>query len=357
MKVWVRYLAREIWGATLLVLAAFLALFAFFDFVAELDDLGRGGYQLHHAALFILLTLPGRVYELGPIAVLIGTLYALTTMARHSELTVLRAANLSTLALIGGLVRIGLVFVLAIFIFGEFLAPTSERAGQQLRLSATSSVVGQQFRSGLWLKDERSFINVRTVTPDSRLLGIRIYEFDETMALRAVSDAARGEFQTSAGWLLTDVTETRLEGDRASVTRLERMEWRSALNPDILGVLLVNPEKMSLTNLYSYVEHLTENRQNADRYRIAFFKKLIYPLAALVMMVLAVPFAFRLDRLGGINVRLFAGIMVGILFHMLNGLFSSLGAINSWPPFFSAITPSLLFLLAASLMLVLEERR
>ncbi len=107
LLVFERYLAREIYAATALVLMAFLALFAFFDLVHELADLGKGNYQLHHAIGYVLLTLPGYVYELFPIAVLIGTLYALTLLARHSEITVLRAAGLSTGRMLLALAKIG----------------------------------------------------------------------------------------------------------------------------------------------------------------------------------------------------------------------------------------------------------
>ncbi len=159
MKTYARYLAREIVTASLLVLFGFLALFVFFDFVAELQDLGKGGYRIQHAMVFVLLvfvllTLPGRVYELMPIGVLIGALYALTNLSRNSEITVLRTSGLSTGRLLLSLVQIGLVFVVLTFLIGEYVAPYSEKAGRQFRLNATSAVVGQDFRSGLWIKDE-----------------------------------------------------------------------------------------------------------------------------------------------------------------------------------------------------------
>ena len=99
MSVLFRYLAREVYLAVALVLAAFLGLFAFFDFVNELEDVGKSGYQLYDAAVYVALILPGRVYELFPVAVLIGTLYALATLARHSEITVMRASGMSNLLL------------------------------------------------------------------------------------------------------------------------------------------------------------------------------------------------------------------------------------------------------------------
>lgn len=357
MKVYQRYFAKEIYAAVTLVLVAFLLLFAFFDLIHELESLGRGDYQLQHALLYVLLTLPGRVYELTPIAVLIGTLYALTLLARHSEITVLRASGLSTAAILGGLARLGLAFVALTFVFGEFVAPPAERLAQQLRLKALSSMVAQEFRSGLWIKDETSFVNVQTVLPDTRLKGVRIYEFDKNHVLRSISEAAEGEYLPPDKWRLTDVVQTVFEKDRAKVNRLPEALWQSALNPDILGVLLVVPERMSVASLYLYIRHLRENEVKTQRYEIALWKKLIYPLAALVMMALALPFAYLQDRMGAVSVKVFAGIMLGITFHMLNGLFSNLGIIHSWPPFFSAITPSAIFLLAASGMLWWVERR
>jgi lipopolysaccharide export system permease protein len=120
---------------------------------------------------------------------------------------------------------------------------------------------------------------------------------------------------------------------------------------------MVMPERMPLLTLYQYVSYLGDNHQKTERYSIAMWKKLVYPLASLVMMVLALPFAYMQDRFGSVSVRVFSGIMLGIGFHMLNGLFSSLGVINSWTPFTSAITPSAMFLCAAAVMLWWAERR
>lgn len=357
LKLYERHLAREIYAATGLVLVAFLMLFAFFDLIHQLESIGKGGYQIQHALGYVALTLPGRLYELFPIGVLIGTLYALTVLARHSEITVLRAAGLSTGDLLLTLAKIGTVFVVLTLLMGELVAPPAERAAQQLRLRAMGSMVAQEFRSGLWVKDERSFVNVREVLPDASLQNVRIFEFDDRFQLLSISQAERGSYIRDGNWLLDGVVRTVFSGDAAHVERFRELNWKSGLSPDLLAVLLVVPERMSLVNLYLFVRHLSGNQQKTDRYDIAMWKKLIYPLAALVMMALALPFAYMQDRMGAVSIRVFAGIMLGIGFHMLNGLFSSLGVINSWPPFFSAITPSVLFLLTAAGMLWWVERR
>lgn len=357
MKIYERHLARVIYANTALVLLAFLMLFAFFDLVHQLESIGKGDYQLQHALGYVTLTLPGRLYELFPIGVLIGTLYALTVLARHSEITVLRASGLSTRDLLVALGKIGLAFALATLLVGELLAPPAERAAQQLRLRAMGSLVAQEFRSGLWVRDEHFFVNVREVMPDATLRGVRVFEFDDRFELRSISQAQQGRYAGGGNWTLNDVDRTLFTGSKALVERFGELNWKSALNPDLLAVLMVVPERMSLINLYLYIRHLAGNQQKTDRYEIALWKKLTYPLAALVMMALALPFAYMQDRAGAVSIRVFSGIMLGIGFHMLNGLFSSLGVINSWAPFFSAITPSVLFLAAAAVMLWWVERR
>jgi lipopolysaccharide export system permease protein len=357
IPVYIRYLGREIYSAVALVLLAFLGLFAFFDLVNELDEIGKNGYMLHHAAIYVAMIMPGRVYELMPIAVLIGTLYALTTLARHSEITVLRASGLSTRRFLLGLLSIGSVFVLLTFVFGEYLAPPAERAAQQWRLAATRSMVSQELRTGLWVRDGKRFVNVRSVLPDTSLQGVRIYEFDSNAVLVSISDAAVGVYDPKAGWRLRTVGQTRFLGDRTETVNLPELIWHSELTPDVLSVLMVVPERMSVETLYSYIHHLDENNQKTTRYEIALWKKLAYPFAALVMMGLALPFGYMQTRMGGVSLKVFSGIMIGVGFHLLNGLFSNLGVINGWIPAVAALTPSIVFLLAAMGMMWWVERR
>ena len=353
-----RYLMREVLAAVLLVLLAFLALFSFFNFVDELRNVGRADYTAGRAALFVALGLPGLVYELIPIAALIGTLYALSTLARHSELTVLRASGLATSDLLMTLFRAAALLALLTFVFGEVLVPFSERLAQEIKAKALSKVIARSgLESGLWIKDGRSFINIRKANSDSTLEGLRIYRFTPDNALESVTDASAARFQVPDRWILNGVVRTILDADSSRVESSDSMEWHSAVNPDLLAILTVAPERMSLYGLFNYTRHLVENKQKAERYQIALWKKLVYPLTALVMVALALPFGYSHDRVGGVSLKIFSGVMLGILFYALNGLFSNLGVINSWPPFASATAPAALFLLTAMGLLWWVERR
>jgi len=357
VRVFRRYLAREIYGATVFVFAAFLGLFAFFDLINELGDIGKGSYQLHHALLFVALSAPTHIYELFPIAVLIGTLYVLSRLAGNSEYTVMRAAGLSPGDAAAMLFRVGVVFFLLTFLFGEVVAPYSDAAARRLKLQATSAVVAQEFRTGLWIRDEGRFVNVREVLPDGTLSGIRVFSFDKSYRLLSIADGKTGYFSGSGTWQLEGVTETQFGAQNVTVAKRGAIEWRSVLTPDILSVLFVQPERMSAWNLYQYSRHLGENHQKTEQYEIAMWKKLIYPFAVLVMMALALPFAYLHVRAGGLGVKVFVGIMMGIFFHMLNSLFSHIGLLQGWAPFASATLPSLIFLATAATMMWWVERR
>lgn len=353
-----RYLAREIYRTTAFVALSFVALFAFFDFINELGDLGKGTYGLAQAFLFVLLSVPGHLYELFPIAVLVGTLIALSVLASNSEYTVLRVSGMSPGRAGWTLVRIGLVFVLFTLVLGELIAPAAEERAQRLRLDRLGATVSQELRTGLWVRSEARFINIRQVTPDSRLRDVLMYEFDKDMRLVSISEARVGIFNAQWGaWALNDVRRTLFTPESTSVDYVKQMVWKTVLNPDMLAVLLVRPEKMSAVGLYQYTAHLQKNHQNTGRYEIALWKKLIYPFAAWVMMALALPFAYLLVRSGGVGVKLFAGIMLGVLFHFLNALFSHLGVLEAWPPAASAIMPSVIFFATAVAMMWWVERR
>ena len=351
------YLAREIYGATALVLAAFLALFAFFDMIQELRDIGKGEYQFQHALAFVALSVPSHVYELFPVVVLIGTLYALSHLAANSEYTVMRSSGLAPWRATTTLFRIGIVFAVATLVFGELITPVSERAAKQLKLSMTSAIVARDFQTGLWVKDDLRFVNVREVQPDASLTDVRVFEFDDQYRLKSISFAKQGRYVGKNIWRLREVVLTGFAAAGSSVLRSEEMDWNSVLTPDILAVLFVVPERMSAWNLYQYSRHLSENRQKTGRYDIALWKKLIYPFASLVMMALALPFAYIHVRAGGIGLKVFLGIMLGIVFHMLNSLFSYIGELQGWQPLLSAVLPSVVFLGAAAMMMWWVERR
>jgi len=376
-----RYLRLELVRSTGVVMFALLALFAFFDLLAQIDDLRPGSYALPQALAFVVLQLPSRAYELAPIAALIGAIFAMSQLAANSEFTIMRVSGMSTRALVFAVLRVGLLFIVLTYALGELVAPLSERRAQEVRAETRGEgVIGNKLRSGVWVRDalrdadgkvERwRFINVGVVRPDGSSSAWRIFEFDSDFRLLSIGTAESGRFAPgngAPGWQLKGVVETRLPAVaraetqptelRTEIVRVGEREWESALTPDILGVLLVQPERMAAVELARYIAHLSANRQQTGPFEIAFWGKVFYPLAVVVMMMLALPFAYLHVRQGTVSLKIFAGVMIGVLFYMLNKLFSHLGLLHTWPPVTVAVLPSLVMLAMALGALYWIERR
>lgn len=352
-----RYLLKEVATSAGFVFVGLVLLFSFFDLASELDSIGRADYGFAQAALYVALNVPGHVYEIVPIAALIGALFALSRLVMNSEFTVMLASGISGWRVAMILALAGLVFAVIALLVGELVSPWSEQAAKRLKLRATESVVAQTFRSGLWVKDGNAFINAREVLPDSSLRDLKVYEFDKNWELVRIMTAENGTWEGKKQWRLGGVADTRFSQGGIKVNNEKAMDWESVLSPDILNVLLVSPEKMSTPALINYIRHLSENKQKTTRYEVALWSKIFYPFAIPVIMLLALPFAFHSPRSGGIALKVFLGILAGLAFHLSNRLFSHVGLLNDWPPFVTAATPSLMFLAVALLVLKRLERR
>ena len=358
MKTLHRYIAREVLLGIGLVFLGLVLLFAFFDLIHELNDLGRGNYTLGRMFVFVLLAMPAHGYELFPISALVGTLYGLSNLSQHSEITVMRAAGMSKQQLAFALGRVGLLLVAISFLLGEWIMPISENAAQQWRLTALNSLVATQFRSGLWVKDEKNFVNIQEILPDTSLRGIKIYTFDASSRLKSIRFAERGQYSDDEGaWKLANVTETQFEGDQAKLALSPLQSWKSMLTPSVLSVLMVEPEQMSLWNLFTYIKHLRENQQRTTRFEIAQWSKALYPFGIIVMMWLAMPFAMYRSRSGGYGRQIMMGIGLGLSFYLTVRLCSFLGELNNWSPWVSTLAPNLAFLMMTFVLGLWMERR
>ena len=337
---------------------AFLSLFFFIDFVDELGAVGQRGYTVTSAALYSLLLVPGRVYELAPISVLIGTIYALARLAQSSEFTILRTSGLGPGRALALLTSLGLGFGALTFVVGDYLAPFAERQAAQWLASFKGGLrVGQ---AGAWLKDHRSTpegersysINIGAASARSQLEAVRLFEFDADGRLLRRIQAASASVSDDAVWSLNDVRIThwsRAAGpdapDSVREEKLPAFEWRSSLSARVVSAAVLPLNTMSTLDLFRYIGHLSDNEQAAQSQQIAFWKRAVYPFACLVMVGLALPYAYMHARAGGVSLKVFSGILLGIGFVLLNNVAGHLGMLRSWTPWMVATAPSALFML------------
>ncbi|MFN3862485.1 MAG: LPS export ABC transporter permease LptG [Roseateles sp.] len=356
-----RLLYKDIVGSVVLVAAAFLSLFFFFDFVDELERMARIGAGAGKAAVLALMELPGHFYELFPIAVLIGAILALARMAQSSEFTILRTGGLGPARALGLLAGLAAVFAVLTFVVGDYVAPRFERERDSLAASfGRDPGAGKR---GAWLKDhrqvdgqERSYsVKVGRVGSDGWLEEIRIFEFDAQGRLLSRAEARTADVNGQGLWQLRGVRRTiwnvGTDSGAASVgavvvseQQFDRLDWQSSLHAGVIAAAVLPAMSMSTLELFRYTAHLSAQEQSAQAHDIQFWRKAFYPFACFVMLALALPFAYLHGRSGGISIKVFGGIMLGISFVLLNNVAGHLGMLKNWTPWAVAATPSLIYL-------------
>jgi lipopolysaccharide export system permease protein len=366
MKTVRKLIYREVITSICLVTLGFLSLFLFFDLVDELPAIGTrsplGGeenvYLLRHAMLYVGLQIPNHIYELLPISVLIGTIFVMARLAQSSEFTILRTSGLGPWKALRLLLSLGAVFVVASFAVGDYLAPVADRGAQLLKAKYQGRItIGQ---TGAWLKEKQAYsnsvVNVRALTANNEMQGIRIFEFDNKGLVVSMTEAESAQFAADDAWLLkktmrtdfqirpsTDGLNKAAESANVSISREAEMRWPTDISAEMVSVALLKPDRMATFDLFNYVQHLKANGQTAQRYEIEFWKKVFYPLSCLVMVFLALPFAYLHFRSGSVTSYVFGGVMIGISFFLLNNVFGYIGNLQNWQPWLAAAAPGLLY--------------
>ena len=379
MKVLTRYVAKEVLIATLFVLVALVALIAFFDLVSQARNISNR-YSISMALFLTMLKLPSRLYEVMPIAALLGAVYTMSRLASNSEFTIMRVAGLSPFRLAGMMTVPALILIAMTYCLGEWLTPAADMMRNDMdNILFNRKLSARGYSSGVWVKDNDKeqqnagqatvrFVNVHNLIAGehSRTGAWRVFEFDKDGSLIRVLHAPEANYISGRGWHLKDAkVETLPKITHDETPMVEKSSARkdvdlmlpSEMRPEILGVLTIKPERMGISDLWQYIAHLKETRQTSDRYQVALWSKVFYPLAIFVMLAVAMPFAYLNTRSGGVSIKIFAGLMIGISFYALNNIFSFLGVLNTWHPMVVAVVPTSVMLICAAVALWLLERR
>ena len=366
MKTIRKLIYREVITSIFWVTLGFLSLFLFFDLVDELPAIGKSSslgddgqvYLLRHALLYVSLQIPNHLYELLPISVLIGTIFVMARLAQSSEFTILRTSGLGPWRALRLLLVLGGMFVVLSFAVGDYLAPVADRGAQLLKAKYQGRItIGQ---TGAWLKEKQTYsnsvVNVRALTANNEMQGLRIFEFDNKGLVISMTEAASAQFREDNAWLLKKTLRTDFqirpsldgakksaESANVSISRADEQRWPTDISAEMVSVALLKPDRMATYDLFNYVQHLKANGQTAQRYEIEFWKKVFYPLSCLVMVFLALPFAYLHFRSGSVTSYVFGGVMIGISFFLLNNVFGYIGNLQSWQPWLAAAAPGMLY--------------
>lgn len=342
MKVIDRYIAGIVIKHSLFVLLALILLRSLFALIDDSGDVGKGDYRMLDAVFFVLLQIPARIYEFFPVAALIGGLIGMGRLASQSELIIMRSAGMS-LAQIGRSVMIGTLGLMAIVIFvGEAISPKSSQLGRQMKTMAISGGNLVKSERGVWVRDGQNYVHIHVILPDGQLEGVTRFQF-ENSELVAMIYAQSVEFNTTNEWVMTDVQQTFITKEQVNSTEADVMTWQTELTPETLGIVSLKPEDLNLVGLSEYSNYLKDNGLNATRYQLAYWKKIIQPIAVAVMMFLAMSFITGPLRSTPIGARIVLGLVVGFAFNMLSNIFGPVSLVYQMPPFLAAAIPTIIF--------------
>ncbi|KJK18490.1 LPS export ABC transporter permease LptG [Pseudomonas sp. NPDC087612] len=343
------YIGKSVLMAILAVLGIILGLASLFAFIDEMGDI-TDTYTLMDAGNFVLLTAPRRLYDMLPMAALIGCLIGLGSLASSSELTIMRAAGVSIGRIVWAVMKPMLVLMLAGILIGEYLAPVTENKAQADRSLAQGGGEAQSSKRGMWHRQGDEFVHINSVQPNGLLYGVTRYRFDNERHMQTSSFARRAQYKEDH-WLLSDVTTTYFRGDHTEVIKTPEERWDVSVTPQLLNTVVVAPESLSITGLWDYIHYLSDQGLNNARYWLAFWTKVLQPMVTAALVLMAISFIFGPLRSVTLGQRVFTGVLVGFVFRIAQDLLGPSSQVFGFPPLLAVVLPAAICAVAGLWML------
>lgn len=340
------YIAKEILKGAFVALLVLLTLFNLFTLADELKDIGKGHYGLKEIFYYLGLTSPTVIYELIPASALIGSLFALGSMGNNRELIAMQASGLSVFGIIKAALLAGLVLVIIATLIGEMIAPFCESLGQKIKVTAVEEQVIMNSKYGLWLREGSSYINVREVEDNGKLANISIYQLDEQHHLSLATHADTATYQGKKNWKLENIKQSTISKQQIQVSQQAEQTWKSSIAPNLLKIVAVDPNNLSLYDLAKYVNFLKGNHQKSHTYEVAFWARAVTPLTTFIMLLVSAPFVIGIHRGVSVGARIMIGVTVGMGFNIFDKIINHLGLIYNLNPPMMALLPGLAVLAA-----------
>ena len=333
-----RYIGAQVFVAILGGLGIIVGLALLFAFIDELGDV-EGGYSLLDASWYVLLTAPRRLYEMLPMAALIGCLIGLGSLASNSELTIMRAAGVSIGRIVWAVMKPMLVLMLVGVLIGEYLAPYTENQAQASRAMAQGGGEAQTAKRGLWHRQGHEYVHINAVQPNGVLFGVTRYRFDENKRMLSASFARRAQYEGDH-WQLEEVATTHFQERSSEVIKQDRERWDVELTPQLLGTVVLAPDALSITGLWGYIHYLAEQGLNNSQYWLSFWTKVLQPLVTAALVLMAISFIFGPLRSVTLGQRVFTGVLVGFVFRIAQDLLGPSSLVFGFSPLFAVLIPA-----------------
>jgi len=349
-----RYIVRTIHLGAFTTLLALVGLGMFFVFVGELKDLGEGSYDLPQVFKFVALSIPGKVVEFMPVAVLLGSMLSLGSLASNSEIVAMQASGVSMVKLITSAFQAAVILAILSFLLTEWVVPASEVSAHNLKNHAQSKSSALFVKEGLWIKDESRVLHIDKLLPNGIALNIDIFQLDSLGRLVSITRVGRA-LPIEQGWELLQIEKSIIGDNGLDTESYDRQIYEGRITPQVLGVLMIEPQQMSSGDLYAYLNFLDQNKLDTGAEQLVFWQKIFSPLAVIVMCLLALPFVLGVQRQGNTGQRLLIGILLGLAFVVVDRLVTQLAVQFGVNAILIALLPGLIFLAVAIFLLARRQ--
>ncbi len=352
-----KYVFVNLSKGLLLSVSLLLSLDILFAVIGQLNDIS-GGYSIGDVFYYVLLTIPGKIYETFAVSAVIAVLLSLGALAAGSELIVFMASGVSRLRM-ALTVMLTLVFWLVpVVLTGEYLAPRGEQMAQAHRTAELTEGQGLATADGVWIRDGQVILNANRMARQSdraatRLLDVTIFELDDKRVQRV--SKAREAVHDGRQWLFRDLQVSEFDDEGVHTRTMDQQLWQSRIEPAILNISLTRPKHLSVRDLKRYESFVGNKASVSSAYQVALWSKLTYPLFVLATALSGVLFLFGSLRGGGFSQRLIIGLTLGVVLYLLNKTLLNIGEVYHVQPFVVTVLPWLLILLVTYLMM--REKR
>lgn len=354
----VKILDRHIRNTVLMSIFILLALVAVVDLVfslaEEFSDTTES-YTLVNAFVYVMFNTPTRLYELLPFAVLGGALIGLGILASNNEILVMQAASIRVRRIVWAVLKPAIVIMILNLLVGEFVAPPLEQQGESNKALQRSGSGAINSELGTWQKIGPEFIHINAIAPGGELLyGVTRYRLGENRQLIASSFAESAEYLgdgRTGYWALHNVRETLFEQGRLTTQEYLQVEWQVDLSPNLLSVLIMVPDRQSMSGLYRFARFFEAEGLDSTEYFLAFWKKILQPLATVALVLLAISFVFGPLRESTMGMRVFIAIAIGLGFTIVQRTMEPVSLLYGFSPMLAVLTPIVLIMLVGLLML------
>ncbi len=343
MKLIDSYIAHAILNGVLLMTVILGALYAVIIFASESSNIGKVDYTLYSAFEFTLFSIPRHIYELFPLTVLLGSVMGLGRLTSTGELMVIRTSGVSLFRIIISVIRVALVLIFLGMLIGEVIAPPMTQYAQLRKVQSLSEQMSLNTDYGLWARDSDVYIHIRRVENNGKLTGIKLYKFNKNQKLQSIISAASAEHKKES-WELSNVVQTEFLKPGIVQKHMSHLLWSSLLKPELIDMVSIWPEHLSIWKLRDYISYLQKNDLDSSQYELSFWHKVMMPLTIATMVLLAIPFVFVSAREGSVGNRIFLGFLAGLTYYIVSQLIGQASIVYSIPAWVGASIPTLLVL-------------